>query len=215
VFTLSLTLGQVVGNIGVAFLCGMIISYIYRGTHKGMNAAGSFVHSVIILSMITALVIMVIGNNLARAFGLVGSMSIIRFRTAVKDTQDIVYLFFSLAVGMAAGAGYYMIAFAGTFLIGGVLAGLSMTDYGMPHRHEFLLQFTYTGPEGGEAPYIRTFVEYAREHRLINAKTQADGASIELSYYVRLRDHRAMQPFIKALSRVEGVEQVNCFFDEG
>lgn len=214
-FTLSLTLGHVVGNIGVAFVCGMIISFIYRGTHKGMNSSGSFVHSVIILSMITALIIMVIGNNLARAFGLVGSMSIIRFRTAVKDTQDIIYLFFSLAVGMAAGAGYHMIAMAGTFLIGGVLAVLSMTDYGMPHRHEFLLQFTFTGPEGGEAPYVRTIVEYSREYRLINAKSEINGASIELSYYIRLKDRRDMQPFIKALSQVQGVEQVNCFFDEG
>jgi hypothetical protein len=53
------------------------------------------------------------------------------------------------------------------------------------------------------------------KHRLINAKSLTNGAAMELSYYVRLRDHRAMQPFIKTLSRIEGVKQVNCFFDEG
>jgi uncharacterized membrane protein YhiD involved in acid resistance len=157
----------------------------------------------------------VIGNNLARAFGLVGSLSIIRFRTAVKDTKDIVYLFFSLATGMMAGAGYFMIAMAGTLLIGAVLAMLAMTDYGMPNQHEFLVQFIYTGPDGGEAGYIRTMAEFSREYRITNAKSKMNGASIELSYYVRLKDRQTIQPFIRALCQVNGVEQVKCFFDEG
>ena len=86
----SITIGEVIGNIMVALICSFIISLVYRWTYRGTSYSVSFVNSIVSLAMITALVIMVIGNNLARAFGLVGAMSIIRFRTAVKDTQDIV-----------------------------------------------------------------------------------------------------------------------------
>ncbi|MEJ2051098.1 MAG: DUF4956 domain-containing protein, partial [Calditrichota bacterium] len=101
IFTFSLSAGQVIINISVALLCGFIISLFYKWTYRGPNYSSNYVNSIIVLAMITAVVIMVIGNNLARAFGLVGAMSIIRFRTAVKDTQDIVFIFFALAVGLA------------------------------------------------------------------------------------------------------------------
>lgn len=70
--------------------------------------------------MITAIVIMVIGNKLARALGVVGAMSIIRFRTAVKDAADIMFIFFALSIGLAAGVKLYSIAFFGTLFVGGV-----------------------------------------------------------------------------------------------
>jgi len=89
----SIAIEQFIGNLVMALICGFIISIIYRWTYRGPHYSTSYVHSMVILAMVTALVIMVIGNNLARAFGLVGAMSIIRFRTAVKDTQDIVNYF--------------------------------------------------------------------------------------------------------------------------
>ena len=77
--------------------------------------------SLVTLAMITAVVIMAIGNNLARAFGLVGAMSIIRFRTAVKDTQDLVFIFLALAMGSAAGVGFHRLAVVATLVVGATL----------------------------------------------------------------------------------------------
>ena len=94
----SISFGQILENLFVAFLCGLIVSYFYRKTYLGPGYLNSFVNAQVILSMITAIVIMIIGNNLARAFGLVGAMSIIRFRTAVKETNDIIFIFFALAL---------------------------------------------------------------------------------------------------------------------
>ena len=96
-------------NILVAFVLGFIVAVIYRITshHKATNP--TFMLTLAILSMVVALVMMVIGNSIARAFSLVGALSIIRFRTAVKDTRDIAYVFFALAAGMAAGIGNYRI----------------------------------------------------------------------------------------------------------
>ena len=96
---------DIVINIIIAFILGVIISWIYRRTHRGYSYSNSFISTLTILSMVTAFVMMVIGNNIARAFSLVGALSIIRFRTAVKDTRDTAFVFLSLAVGMAVGTG--------------------------------------------------------------------------------------------------------------
>ena len=108
---------DIVMNLTVALLCGVFIAWLYRLTYKGTGFSMNFVNSIVLLTMITSVVIMVIGNSLARAFGLVGAMSIIRFRTAVKETRDIVFIFFGRTVGLAAGVGYHQIAIIGTVLL--------------------------------------------------------------------------------------------------
>lgn len=96
----SLSTSEIIENILVALICAIFISIFYKKTYNGPGYLVSFANALILLSLITSIVIMIIGNNLARAFGLVGAMSIIRFRTAVKETHDIVYIFFALTIGM-------------------------------------------------------------------------------------------------------------------
>src|SRR5882672_2363406 len=104
-------------NLMIALGCGIVIALVYRFTYRGASYSATFVNALVLLALITSVVILVIGNNLARAFGLVGAMSIIRFRTAVRDVQDIVFIFFSLTVGMAAGVGLNSVAIGGTIFV--------------------------------------------------------------------------------------------------
>lgn len=129
--TFFLDVGQVIEGLAVALVCGFLVSLLYRWTCRGPNYSITFVNALPALSMITAIVIMVIGNNLAHAFGLVGALSIIRFRTAIKDIHDIVFIFifFSLAVGIAAGVGLYSTAIIGTIFIGVSILILSRINY--------------------------------------------------------------------------------------
>jgi len=164
--------------------------------------------------MITTVVIMVIGNNLARAFGLVGSMSIIRFRMAIKDTKDIVYIFFTLAIGMASGVGLYTIAVAGTLFISLIMLILSGIDFAAPSRREFLLHFIAESPDGGKAAYLPFLAEMCKKHRLVNIKTIPDSDLVEFSYSVELKKSVSVQDLISRLEQVEDVADVNAFFDE-
>ncbi|MFQ6100386.1 MAG: DUF4956 domain-containing protein [Anaerolineae bacterium] len=215
---LSLGVGQVVGNMTIALLCGFLISLLYRWTYKGPSYSTTFVHSIVSLSMITTVVIMVIGNNIARAFGLVGALSIIRFRTAIKDTQDIVFIFFALAVGMAAGVGLHLTAITGTIFIGTVIFILSRTNYASPRRQEFILQFSCTSVGEGEAPYLPVLEKYCKRHELINLKSfgsgDGSGGSLGLSFYVNLKDKGESEGFVRELGRIQGVNHVNLLFDE-
>ncbi len=214
IFQFDLTIDQIILNAAVAMVCGIFIMYLYRITYQGPSYSQSFAGSMVILAMLTAIVIMVIGNNLARAFGLVGAMSIIRFRTAIKDPQDIVYIFFSLAVGMAAGAGMHLVALIGTGVVGFVTYALSFSRGGAAQRREFLLQFSMNGKPGEDAPYLDTMKRYCKDHKLVNMKSLDEGETLELSYYVRLKDQDKGTSFVRELEKTPGIERVNLFFDE-
>lgn len=205
---------DIIVNLTVALLCGLFISWLYRITYRGPSYSVSFVNSIVLLAMITSIVIMVIGNSLARAFGLVGAMSIIRFRTAIKDTQDIVYVFFGLSVGLAAGVGYHKIAVLGTAFIGLILYLMSRYGWSVTNHKEYLLQFYYAS-NGNEAPsYLPVLKQHCRRHKVINVKSLDAEDTLELSYYVRLKDEDKGSRLVGDLRRIPGVGRLNLFFDE-
>ncbi len=197
----------------IAFLCGLIVSVVYRWTYEGPNYSHNFVQSLVLLSMITALVIMVIGNNLARAFGLVGAMSIIRFRTAVKDMQDIVLIFFALASGMAAGVGLRIVSLIGTGFIGLVLIVMSKTGYGAATKEEFLLQFNSEVARESNA-FESVLDQYSKRYRLINMQSIGAGNVYEYTFYVTLKRNRDQTRIVEALNEMPEISNVRFYFDE-
>ena len=207
--------GEIVANVVVALLCGLTISLLYRWSYRGTSYSATFVSSLVTLAMITALVMMAIGNNLARAFGLVGAMSIIRFRTAVKDTQDLVFIFLALAVGLAAGIGFHRLAIVGTALVGGTLWALGRSGFGTVRRREYLVELVVArGDEGGEPPPWTLVLErYARNHRLLHARSLADGQT-ELAFLITLRRIDDARRLTEELALISSVEQANLFYDE-
>jgi uncharacterized membrane protein YhiD involved in acid resistance len=208
----SPTLMQTFISLLVCLSCSVIISIVYRYTYRGPGYSNGYLTSLIVLSLITSLVIMVIGNNLARAFGLVGALSIIRFRTAVKDTIDIVYIFFALAIGMAAGVGYYKLGFAGTAFISVVLIVIAKVNINMFRREDFLLQLQYADDD---MTAVKTIMdEYCSSFELINIKSSSGNAPKEFSYYINLKQKKDYLEFVKEIKSVSAVEHINLFRDE-
>jgi uncharacterized membrane protein YhiD involved in acid resistance len=201
-------------NMFVALGCGVVIALVYRFTYRGPSYSASFVNSLVLLCLITAVVILVIGNNLARAFGLVGAMSIIRFRTAVRDTQDIVFIFFSLTIGMAAGVGLNSVAIIGTLFICLVIILLNSVGFGRPPRLKHLLQVSYSGAAEGEAALQRVLKKYARRIRLMNVRSLPEKEDVEAFYHLSLRRAKKQPEFIRELRELEFVSGVNLFFEE-
>lgn len=208
-----LSTGDILANLLIALLCGLFIAWLYRKTSTAPGYPPSFLISMVLLTLITAMVIMIIGNSLARAFGLVGAMSIIRFRTAVKETLDIVFIFFALAAGLAAGAGAQTIAVIATPLIGGVLFILTRLSLLAPQRREYFLQFSYDGDD--ERPgYIDVLNTHCRRHRLVSAAAGRGEGPMQLSFSVELRDLRDNQVLLRELRAVEGVTHISMAFDD-
>ncbi len=210
------TAGQIMLNTTLAFALGLFIAWVYRSTHRQLTVSFSFVNTLVLLSMLMALVMMVIGNNIARAFGLAGAMSIIRFRTVVKDTRDTAFVFYSLAVGMAAGTGNLKIAIIGSFLVGLFIFFLHWSRHGAAGRAEFMVTFSMLPTDSSEEPkyYEPVFKQYCRSYQLVQVKSERMGEYIKLTFHVSLRDSDHSELLVSELSALEGLFRIAVNFGE-
>lgn len=216
IFVFSLTVREAIANIIVALICGIFIAILYRITYRGVSYSATFTNAIIMLTMITALVIMVIGNNLARAFGLVGAMSIIRFRTAVKDSQDIMFIFFALGIGLSAGVGIYAVTITSTLLIGLAIYLTTTLNHANPKKKEYLLQIVGHSAYIPDNAFEAVLARYCSKYKLVNIKAIGDEEKdlLEISYYINLKNEKASDNFINKIKAISGVNTVNIFFDE-
>ncbi|MEY3051948.1 MAG: hypothetical protein RLY31_1733 [Bacteroidota bacterium] len=200
-------------NLSVALCCGMVIALVYRFTYRGTGYARSYLTAIVLLCLITAVVILVIGNNLARAFGLVGAMSVIRFRTAVRDTLDMVYIFFALAIGMAAGVGLNAVAVTGTLFISLVILLLEAVGFSSPSRIRHLLQVSHDGLPTTEDGIRSLLRQYARRRQLVNLRKLEGRETVEVFYQLSMRRPDGQEELVRALRSLPGVTLVNLFHE--
>ena len=199
------TLGTIVLNLILAFALGLVIATVYRWTAG--RAENAMTDALIILCMLIAVVMVVIGDSVARAFSLVGALSIIRFRTVVQDARDIAFVFFSLAVGMAIGAGNPPVAVIGTFLISVVIIGLHRWHTAASNDGAFLLTFQEPLEAEHQQSYEPIFSEQLAANQLIGQRTTKSGTA-ELKFHVKLKDPKHWTGFAQALSTLENITSV-------
>ena len=201
---------EIIFNLVIAFFLGFVISLIYKKTHKGLSYSQSFVLTNIFLAVIVSMVIMIIGNNLARAFALVGALSIIRFRTVVKDTKDTAFIFWSLAVGMASGTSSYFLAVSGTIIISLIALILNYTNYGSIFKSEFIIQFRNINSSSSKKKFNIIINEFSKTSALLNAEVSGDTRSTKLSFDIVLKENKSYDDFIAKLSKVKGISEVTA-----
>ena len=204
---------EILYSLVVSFVCGLVISFVYRVTYKGPNYSRTFVSSLIVLTIITSLVLLVIGNNLATAFGLVGAMSIIRFRTAVRDVQDIVFIFFSLGIGMASGVGLYMVAVIGTVFICLVLLLLSNTNVFQTADVNYLIHITYK-PSEIKDEVKEALRKNTNSLKVVNVRALDEKDFIEVYYNMKLKKGVEKELLIRKLKNFDDVRDINIYFDD-
>ncbi len=200
---------EILINLIIAFILGVIVSLVYKKTHKGLSYSQSFMVTNIFVCVIVCMVIMIIGNSLARAFALVGALSIIRFRTVVKDTKDTAYIFWSLAAGMACGTGSYFLALAGTIILSGIAFILYFTNFGSIIKSEFILQFrTSSGDDKITSEYNKIISEYAKSSTLLHSEASGDGKTIKISLDIVMKEDKKQDELISKISNVNGLSEV-------
>jgi hypothetical protein len=196
---------EILLNLLLAFVLGMFVSWVYKKTHKGLSYSQSFMLTTVFIAVIVCMVIMIIGNNLARAFALVGALSIIRFRTVVKDTKDTAYIFWSLAAGMATGTGSYFLAIAGSSIIGLIAYLLDITNYGSIHKSEFIFQFRIK--EGNDNAYKEVISRYAKNSTLLHIEPSGDNKTTKMSFDIIMDKNKDQNEFINTISKLSGISE--------
>lgn len=138
----SVTLFDATTGMIFALVLGIVLAIFYLKTHTGYSYSRNYVFSLVLLSLTVSLIMIIIGSNIARAFALVGAMSIVRFRNPIKETRDLVYIFMSIAIGMVCGTGFYFYAIIFLFLIGIVEIIFKYTFFGSFQKNNFILSLT-------------------------------------------------------------------------
>ena len=173
---------DIVLNLVISFLMGMFIFWIYRKTFVGVLYQRSFNISLVITTMITSLVIMTISGNLVLSLGMVGALSIVRFRTPIKDPIDLVFIFWAISVGIANGVGYYNMTIIGSIVVGLILMVLTRKK----ETDNAYLLVLHIPPESDELDVLKE-VKNAVTQFCLKSKS-IHGGHVELSVEVRLKD---------------------------
>jgi len=202
---------EVAIRLGAALLGGIVVSWIYRATRSNLAIAPSFPGTLVLLSVLIAMVTGVIGDSVARAFSLVGALSIVRFRTVVRDTQDTAYVIFAVVVGMAVGTNNFVAAVIG---IGVVAIAAFITA----QRAKSSVELAEDAPEFslkvivGLGSNLDALSSAAGSHiesrRLQSFRTTRQGAALEAEYIVRLRPGSSAADVVRTLNHLDGVQSV-------
>ena len=182
----DLTPVKVLIFLGVALALGLIISLVYMFTHRKEGFSQSFAVSLVILAPIVAIVILLIGNNVARAFSLAGAFALIRFRSAPGDPKDIAYVFFSVVAGLACGLGFIAYAAVFVLVLGAVMIVLHLTNFGRMKIQNLELRITVPETLNYSGAFDDILKKYTTHSKITRIRTVDFGALFEVTFSVNV-----------------------------
>jgi hypothetical protein len=192
----------------LALALGRLVALVYTWTRQPNERTPSFPATLVLLSVLIAMVTEVIGSNIARAFSLVGALSIVRFRTVVRDTEDTAFVIFAVIIGMAAGAFNLAVASMGLVVVSVAAFWMRPKRLAASGGGEYALELRV-----GVGRDLKDLVgpvldQHAADYRLLSVGTAKQGLSISASYLVRIKTERSADGLVQALNVIEGVQNV-------
>ena len=185
----------------LAFLLGRFLFFVYKRSCAGILYSASFGITLVALCLVTTLLIMTVVSNVVLSLGMVGALSIVRFRAAIKEPLDIAFLFWAIAIGIVLAAGFLPLAVLGSLFIGLVLLLFARRKPVVDSPYILVIHCAGEGPERQVRDYVK-----ARVKRMSLKSKSVDGGCVELNYEVRLRDESSA--FVNELDAMEGVSRV-------
>ena len=186
----------------VSFFLSLLVGYTYRITHQGPSYSQTTVHTMIIMSVVVSLIMLIIGTNIARAFSLVGALSIIRFRNAVKESRDVAFFFLAMAIGMACGTQHHAIAMLFTLLICPMIYGLARFEVGAKPMMEVLLKLTMGEGIDYRSAFSEVFYKHLHDADLLSVDSDGSG-KMELIYSVTMRKGAQEQALLSDVRTID------------
>jgi len=192
----------------LSFVLCAAIGWVYQVTHRGASYTQSYVHTLVLNGMVVAVIMLVVGSNIARAFALVGSLSIIRFRNAVKETRDVGFIFFTMAIGMAIGTRFYLLAVIAAVIISLVILIMNRFNWYARRVVSQILKVQVPNDAPFDTLFDPVFLQYTHTSELISVDSVHSGMLTELTYSIGLKKQQKIQEFVSALKQVNGNNRV-------
>lgn len=206
----SMSLQHVISAMLLSFVLCSVVAKLYQVTFQSLSYSRSFVHTLILGGMITCMVMMSMGDSLARGIGVLGALSLIRFRTVVRDPRDMMFLFAALGLGIACGAGMFAVAITGCALLSSVIVLLHWAPFATHRRYEAMLRFLVESDNDGARGEVDSIMaDCCSSYMLLAMREAVQGDLLEYSYQVRLVDPSYQVDLVKKLEALNSISEVN------
>lgn len=192
----------------LSFVLSAFIGWVYKDTHRGTSYTQSFVFTLVLNGMIVALVMLIVGSDIARAFSLVGALSIIRFRNAVKETRDVGFIFFTMAIGMAIGTRFYLLGIIAAAVISLVIVLMTRFNWYAREMTNQILRVQVPNGMSFDSLFDRVFVKYTSASELISVDSVYSGTMTELTYSIGMKKSNQVQDFLGEIKNLNGDNKV-------
>lgn len=186
----------------LSFLLSIAVAKTYQITYRGVSFSPAFMHTLVICCMVIGAVMLIIGSNIARAFSLVGALSIIRFRNAVKDPRDVAYIFLSMGIGMACGTGFYNIAIVLTLIVCLAAIILSFSGFGEHGLTERVLRIQAPQAKNFENIFDDVLSANCEQFSLVSAESTRMGTELELTFSLRVPKSFSAEKLMEELGKL-------------
>ncbi|GIE75615.1 DUF4956 domain-containing protein [Actinoplanes philippinensis] len=204
----TFSVGDIAIALSLSFVLSAFIAWVYRFTHRNVSYSQSYVQTLVILGMLIALIMLVVGSNIARAFALVGALSVVRFRNAIKETRDVGFIFLVMGVGMAAGTRFYTLAIVAAVAISLIILVMFRFNWFASNVQRQVVK-VQVPPDGNYTQNIQdVLISLTSEFELISIESIRGGALTELMYTVRLKKGTEPGELIGRLGERTGGQRV-------
>lgn len=205
----TFTAFDVAASLTLAFILSSAIGWVYRRTHRNVSYSQSYVQTLVIVALVISVIMLVVGSNIARAFALVGALSVVRFRNAIKETRDVGFIFLVMAIGMATGTRFYLLATVATVAICLVILLMNRFNWFSLDMQRQLVKVQV--PPGLEyhQRVEDVLVRHCSEFELVSTETARSGALVELNFTAQLKKGSTSAQLIEALNAVNAGQRVS------
>lgn len=207
------TIWDVLIVLSLSFVLSIIIARTYQSTHRGVSYSQSFVHTLVIVGVVVSAIMLIVGSNIARAFTLLGALSIVRFRNAIKDTRDVGFIFLVMAVGMACGTKFYFMAVIMALAISLMVVLMTRYNFGSKKVSEDLLKIHFPADSDYDRLLKPTFDKYLDAYSLVSIDG-IDEKTSELSFVVSFKKKGTANSFIDSLKKTNSNKKVQIIHGE-
>jgi len=200
--TSPVTVVNVIISLILAFALCLILAKVYSFTHRGVSYSQSFIQTVVVMGITVSLIMIIIGSNIARAFSLVGALSIIRFRNAVKDSRDVGFIFMAMAIGMACGTHFYMVAVVATALLSAVIVIMYNLEFGAKEAKEVMIRVQMPATIDHKTSLEDLFKTMVNYFALVSIDALDEGRRKELLYVIEPKKSIASSDILSRVSKI-------------
>ncbi len=212
--TVNPTLITIIYTVIVAFVLSTMIAFTYEKTFRGLSYSRNYLQALVLSAIVASTVMQAIGDSLASGLGMLGALAIIRFRTSLREPRDIIFIFASLAAGIACGVNGYDIAVVGTLGFCAVAFVLHYSPFGQESYFDGMLRFNCEDDEEGKAMLNDVLNDHCKLFALITIRDMAQGKRLDYAYHIKLKRGKSKADLVNALNSIKSINGVSLLLQE-